>query len=224
MLSGNVVSAIRGIGSTIEEGEVSYESLYTDSNLSGTLGTVKGAASDTNSALQVSTNSVRSTGTFTSNGALLGGTTITSTEAMLSNGNFTVNPGATKFVVTASTGNLVSRGDILLNDDYPVMNVPGTYSDTPTAAATGVVSVTTFLTNLSTTNDDTDDAWTLADGINGQLKKIVLATHGGDDMVITPSNFHDGSTITMASANGFILLTFLGGAWAMVNNKSATIV
>ena len=201
MLSGNVVSAIRGIGNTIEEGEVSYESLYTDANIDGTLRTAKGAASNSSSALQVSTTGINSTGT------------------LAATGNLSVNTN--KFAVTASTGGVVSKGDILLNTNHPAMNVAATYSDSPSQGATGAISLATFLTNLITDGDD--DAWTLADGVNGQFKKIVLATDGTGDMVITPANFHDGTTITMGTATGFILLVFMNSKWAMVNSKSVTI-
>ena len=57
----------------------------------------------------------------------------------------------------------------------------------------------------------------LVDGVEGQLKVIVHKTRAGsNDLVITPANFANGTTITSNSANRAIQLLFDGLNWQVV--------
>ena len=58
---------------------------------------------------------------------------------------------------------------------------------------------------------------TLADGAQvGQLKKIHLIVDGTGDAVITPANFQDGTTITMADAGDFAVLAWEAAGWRAI--------
>ena len=57
----------------------------------------------------------------------------------------------------------------------------------------------------------------LVDGVEGQLKVIIHKTRAGsNDLVITPANFANGTTITSNSANRAIQLLFDGLNWQVV--------
>ena len=79
-----------------------------------------------------------------------------------------------------------------------------------------------FATSVLTTTGA--DAFTLADGVVGQRKRIILAVDGGD-ATITPATFLNGTTITFADAGDSIDLewvTTLG--WATVGSTGAPVV
>jgi hypothetical protein len=57
----------------------------------------------------------------------------------------------------------------------------------------------------------------LANGIEGQLKIIIHKTRAGsNDLVITPANFINGTTLTSNSANRAVQLLFDGDNWNVV--------
>lgn len=78
-----------------------------------------------------------------------------------------------------------------------------------TLTGPGAVSVVTLVTELVTTGAD---ALTLADGVNGQRKTIVMNTDGGDG-TLTPANFGSGTTITFGDVGDAVDLLFTGGKW-----------
>lgn len=89
--------------------------------------------------------------------------------------------------------------------------------DNIAAGAGGAIAITNFYTTINT--DGGGDAFTLADGdIIGQLKRIQLITDGGGDAVITPANFVDGTTITMADAGDYTLILWNGTGWTTVED------
>lgn len=88
------------------------------------------------------------------------------------------------------------------------------YLTDETAISTGI-KVTSYTTGGTV-------AATLADGIEGQEKVVKLTSDGGT-VTITPVNFADGSTITMADDNDVISLVFIGGSWAVTANDGCDI-
>ena len=185
MLSGVFKMAPTSAGTTIEEAEVNYESLHTANVLSGSLQVVKGASSNSSSALEVSTAGVKSTGTMEA-------TTSVTSASFIQGGN----TGAGSLAATAS--------------------------ESPAQGATGAVSVT-HTTSILTTDADAD-AWTLANGGSvGQVKRIVLGTDGGGNMVVTPANYADGTTITMAEVRDEMTLMFDGTNWRTISNSGCVI-
>lgn len=89
------------------------------------------------------------------------------------------------------------------------------------AGIQGAISLITTITKLATDADD--DAFTLGDGFEGQIKKIVLVTDGGGNAVITPDNLFAGATITLEDVNDYVSLIFLNGTWQIDTNVGATV-
>jgi len=89
--------------------------------------------------------------------------------------------------------------------------------DTRTGA--GAISITAGSTKLVTTGAD---ALTLADGVEGQFKYIVMITDGGDG-TLTPTNLGAGTTITFDAVGDAVLLQFLGTDWWVIANYNCTI-
>jgi hypothetical protein len=67
------------------------------------------------------------------------------------------------------------------------------------------------------------DAGTLADGVVGQVKKIILVSDGGDG-TLTPTNFGNGTTITFADAGDAVELSFDGTNWWIVGSHGSPAV
>ena len=78
----------------------------------------------------------------------------------------------------------------------------------------GAIDVTSIITHLVTGGVGAD-ALTLADGVEGQEKIILIKTltTGGDTSVITPTNFANGTTITGNEAGSIQNLIFSNGSW-----------
>ena len=87
---------------------------------------------------------------------------------------------------------------------------------------TDAVNVTTSITLIDTNTAGGTHAGTFADGSNGQLKIIIMKADGGDS-VITPSNFKNGSTITLNDAGDSIILIFTDSNWHIIANTGCTI-
>tara|TARA_R110000822_G_scaffold75287_3_gene181068 strand:- start:1257 stop:1850 length:594 start_codon:yes stop_codon:yes gene_type:complete len=196
MISGVFKYAPTSAGTTIEEGEVNYESLHTAAVLSGSLQDVKGASSNSSSALQVSTAGIKSTGTIKA---------VTSI-----------------FSATMEATTSVTSGSFIQGGNTGAGALPASASDSPAQGATGAVSIT-HTTSILTTDIDAD-AWTLDDGASiSQIKRIVLGTDGGGNMVVTPANYADGTNITFQDAGHEISLMFDGTNWRTIANSGCTI-
>lgn len=102
----------------------------------------------------------------------------------------------------------------------------GVVSTTPqndiAAGTGGAIPVTNYLTTINT--DAGGDAFTLANGTRvGQLKKILLVVDGGGNAVITPANLAAGTTITFNDATDYVVLTWGGTEWFVIENFGGTI-
>lgn len=80
---------------------------------------------------------------------------------------------------------------------------------TETRTGAGAISIDTKVTLIVTTGAD---ALTLADGVEGQEKFIVMKTDGGDG-TLTPANFGNGTTITFDGVGDSAHLLFTNSAW-----------
>jgi len=69
------------------------------------------------------------------------------------------------------------------------------------------------------TDADSDLAATLADGVAGQLKIVVLDTDGGNDVVITPAHFGNGATLTLDAASDYAVFAFDGTEWWAISHS-----
>lgn len=117
---------------------------------------------------------------------------------------------------TVVTNNLTYNGQgfIGILPFNPPENIP--------AGTGGAIETISYFTTLNT--DAGGDAYTLADGtVVNQLKKIYLLTDGGGDAVITPTNFADGTTITMNDAGDYVVLFWNGVSWQTIENIGSTI-
>ena len=84
----------------------------------------------------------------------------------------------------------------------------------------GAIDVTSYITEITTTG--TNDAYTLADGVAGQIKIIVMVVDGGD-AIITPTTLATGTTITMADVNDNITLLYGANGWLNTANQGSII-
>ncbi len=83
-------------------------------------------------------------------------------------------------------------------------------STTPqTLTGAGAVNLTTSTTWIVTTGAD---ALTLADGVEGQRKFIIMKTDGGDG-TLTPTTLGNGTTITFDDVGDSANLLFTNSAW-----------
>ena len=83
----------------------------------------------------------------------------------------------------------------------------------------GAIDVTSYITEITTTGAD---AYTLADGVAGQIKIISMIVDGGD-ATITPTTLATGTTITMADVNDNITLLYGTNGWVNTANQGAII-
>lgn len=116
---------------------------------------------------------------------------------------------------TAWVAGAVTSGDLVAT------YIPVVAGDSITAGTGGAISVATYYTGLAT--DAGGDAYTLANGVSGQMKVIRLVTDGGGDAVITPANLAGGTTITLNDAGDEVTLVFDGTDWVVIKNIGATV-
>ena len=84
------------------------------------------------------------------------------------------------------------------------------YGGTPQSlSGAGAVDVTSAVTHITTTGVD---ALTLANGVPGQRKYIVMIADGGDG-TLTPANLGNGTTITFDDVGDSADLLFTNSAW-----------
>ena len=89
------------------------------------------------------------------------------------------------------------------------------FSDTPQAITSATaVSITT---TLSTVASSGVIALTLADGIQGQIKVIVMITDGGT-ATLTPATMNDGTTLAFADVGDSAILMWIGSSgWQVIS-------
>lgn len=91
---------------------------------------------------------------------------------------------------------------------------------TQALSGAGAVNVTTLTTKLTTTGAN---ALTLADGVDGQVKIIVMVVDGGDG-TLTPTTKTGFSTITFNDIGDGVTLVFTATTgWICVGNNGATL-
>jgi len=152
--------------------------------------------------------------------AVTGNTTHTGTIIGGAATDITLNTD--KFTVDATNGNTVIAGTLTQTGAATLAgvltcNAAAALGATANAAAHGAVALDiTELFTLVSSDADSDQAATLADGANGQLKIIKMEADGGNDVVLTPANFRDGSTITFDTANEILVLVFGDATWNLV--------
>ena len=96
----------------------------------------------------------------------------------------------------AETNSYASAFLVDASADNVQINATPVFGLTQSLSGAGAVDVVSAITEITTTGAN---ALTLADGVEGQLKFIVMITDGGDG-TLTPTNFGSGSTITFNDA------------------------
>ena len=85
----------------------------------------------------------------------------------------------------------------------------------------GAVDTTSLITQVTTTGSN--QALTLANGANGQLKIVTMVADGGDG-ILAPTTFANGTNITFNDVGDSVLLVYnTTGGWAAVSNVGCTI-
>ena len=124
------------------------------------------------------------------------GTSISSADSTLVNINESVNV----------TGTLTSRGNV-----FGVQRLTG-------SGSTEVVNLTDTVTLLITTGSS--QQFSLADGVEGQLKIISMVTDGGTG-VVTPANFVNGTNITFDDVEDTVTLLYQSTGWVALARQNA---
>jgi len=83
------------------------------------------------------------------------------------------------------------------------------------------VSNTTSITTIST--GSASGSFTFADGVQGQIKVIVMLADGGYDATINPANLAGGSSITFTDVGDAVVLVYITSQWFVVSNNGCTI-
>lgn len=105
-------------------------------------------------------------------------------------------------------------------DDPVVLDGRDVQGDTVSFSGAGAIPVTSAIVRLTTTGAN---ALTLADGIDGQILRIVMIADGGDG-TLTPANRGGYSTITFNDAGDSVSLVFTNSKWYVLANYGCAIV
>ena len=82
----------------------------------------------------------------------------------------------------------------------------------------GAVSLTTGVSFITTTGTD---AYTLADGVEGQMKIIIMKAHGGN-ATITPDNLVGFTAVRFTDVNNSVMFLYGSTGWNIIALQNAT--
>ena len=89
----------------------------------------------------------------------------------------------------------------------------GTAEAITAAGSTAAVSVTTAITNITSSNATTGgNSLTLANGVQGQIK-IITKISGTHDVDVTPAAFTNGTKLTLSAVGESVTLIFNNSSW-----------
>ena len=167
------------------------------------------------SAIDITANSL-TTNVISANGSNAGisiqpsGTGNVTLGAVKINGTTLSSDDSTKITIaeaTDVTGTLFSRGNV-----FGVQTLTG-------SGSTEVVNLTDTVTLLVTTGGS--QAFSLADGVEGQIKIISMKTDGGSG-IVTPANFVNGTRITFDDVEDTVTLLYQSTGWVALARQNAT--
>lgn len=138
---------------------------------------------------------------------------------LIGSGTSDITINTDKFTVAGDTGNTVIAGTCSIAGVLTMTEAVG-FGATIEASAHGAyaIPIDEMVTNVST-NFTADLDATLADGEAGQLKVVILDTDGGNDVVITPDNFGNGTTLTLDTASDYAVFAFDGTEWWAISHS-----
>ena len=99
------------------------------------------------------------------------------------------------------------------------INATPVFGLTQALSGAGAIDVLAAITEVTTTGTN---ALTLADGVEGQLKFVIMVTDGGVG-TITPDNFGNGTTLAMQDVGDAVILVFTNAKWYLLSNIGTTI-
>lgn len=137
--------------------------------------------------------------------------TMTAGNALLTSGNLTLTLGnlvLTAGNATLTAGNLILTAGTIIETAQAILN------------ANTAISITHGVTKIANNAASTH---TFADGVEGQRKTIIQTVYVGD-AVITPSNFANGTTITLNAALDAVTVVFLGTEWHVETTYGTTAI
>ena len=132
-------------------------------------------------------------------------------SALRVNGTTLDSADSTKVTIAEAvdvTGTLFSQGNV-----FGVQTLTG-------SGSTEVINLTDTVTLLVTTGGS--QAFSLADGVEGQIKIISMKTDGGSG-IVTPANFVNGTNITFDSVNDTMTLLYQSTGWVVLAQQNTTI-
>ena len=136
-------------------------------------------------------------------------------------------------------GNGIAAGDLLHVIDDPSgnpvnkkMSIANLFNYIPTFVAlsdtvdqiTESNSVVSNSTSISKILTGATAAFTLSDGVQGQIKIIVMESDGGYDATVTPTNLAGASNITFNDVGDAVMLVFITSQWFIISNNGCTVV
>ena len=137
-------------------------------------------------------------------------------QTLMSQPHATGDSGFFMLPKASPAGNARSAPDVLLSGSQTV-------AETETANGTGstvALSLNTLHTAIVTTGAQ---AFSLANGVNGQIKTISMVTDGGD-ATLTPATLAGGTTIVFNDVGDSVVLIYnTTGGWAVLSNNGTTI-
>ena len=92
------------------------------------------------------------------------------------------------------------------------------YKSVQNITGPGAISVTTGVTLITTTGAD---AYTLADGVEGQVKIISMLVDGGD-AIVTPDNLVGFTSVTLNNVHDNLTLLYQSTGWVITALQYAT--
>ena len=103
--------------------------------------------------------------------------------------------------------------------DNVQINATPIFGLTQALSGAGAIDVISAITEVTTTGTN---ALTLADGVEGQIKFVIMVTDGGVG-TITPSNFGNGTTLAMQDVGDAVILVFTNAKWYLLSNIGTSI-
>ena len=139
---------------------------------------------------------------------------------MVDGGDVTVTPANYDDATAIVFNDAFDACELIFTDGAWVLQwSKGTDAGIVTITATGAVPLTSDIIFISTT---AVQALTLADGVAGQRMTVKMLVDGNDS-VITPANFLDGTTITFDDVGDSCELLFDGTNWGVIGTPTATV-
>ena len=94
------------------------------------------------------------------------------------------------------------------------------YRSVQNITGAGAISLTTGVTLITTTGAD---AYTLADGVEGQIKIISMKVDGGD-AIVTPDNLVGYTSVTLNNVKDNFTLLYQSTGWVIIEQVMLIVV